>query len=151
MKIYLASDHAGFDLKETIKKFVQKEQYSVEDLGTHSGESVNWAEYGARAARMVSENPRETRGILICGSGIGMSMIANKFKDIRAALCHNSYTAEMSRKHNNANILTMGARILEPDQALNIVEIWLSTPFEGGRHQDRLDYMHHIIEKQNFK
>jgi ribose 5-phosphate isomerase B len=80
-----------------------------------------------------------------------MSMIANKFKDIRAALCHNSYTAEMSRKHNNANILTMGARILEPDQALNIVEIWLSTPFEGGRHQDRLDYMHHIIEKQNFK
>jgi len=151
MKIYLASDHAGFELKESIKNYLLNNQYTVEDMGTHSRDSVNWAEYGAKAARLVSENAPESRGILICGSGIGMSMIANKFKKIRAALCHNIYTVEMSRKHNNANILTLGARILKTADALAMVKVWLNTPFEGGRHQDRIDYLHQTIEKQNLK
>lgn len=151
MKIYLASDHAGFELKESIKNYLLNNEYSVEDMGTHSRDSVNWAEYGAKAARSVSENAPDSRGILICGSGIGMSMIANKFKKIRAALCHNIYTVEMSRKHNNANILTMGARVLKTKDALAMVKVWLNTPFEGGRHQDRIDYLHQTIEKQNFK
>jgi ribose 5-phosphate isomerase B len=151
MKIYLASDHAGFELKENIKNYLLNNQYTVEDMGTHSGDSVNWAEYGAKAARMVSKNASDSRGILICGSGIGMSMIANKFKKIRAALCHDIYTTEMSRKHNNANILTMGARILKTEAALAMVKVWLETPFEGGRHQNRIDYMHQTIEQQNFK
>jgi ribose 5-phosphate isomerase B len=151
MKIYLASDHAGFELKENVKNYLLNNQYTVEDMGTHSGDSVNWAEYGAKAARMVSENASDSRGILICGSGIGMSMIANKFKNIRAALCHDIYTTEMSRKHNNANILTMGARILKTEAALAMVKVWLDTPFEGGRHQKRIDYMHQTIEGQNFK
>jgi ribose 5-phosphate isomerase B len=151
MKIYLASDHAGFELKETIKNYLLNNQYAVEDVGTHSRDSVNWAEYGARAARLVSENAPDARGILICGSGIGMSMIANKFKEIRAALCHSLYTVEMSRKHNNANILTLGARILKTEDALEMVKVWLETPFEGGRHQDRIGYLQQVIEKQNFK
>ena len=151
MKIYLASDHAGFELKESIKNYLQSQQYTVEDMGTHSRDSVNWAEYGARAARMVSENATDSRGILLCGSGIGMSMVANKFKKIRAAFCHDLYTVEMSRKHNDANILTLGARILKTEDALDMVKVWLNTPFEGGRHQDRLDYLHRKIEKKNFK
>lgn len=151
MKIYLASDHAGFELKESIKNYLLNNKYSVEDVGTHSSDSVNWAEYGAKAARLVSENAPESRGILICGSGIGMSMIANKFKKIRAALCHNIYTTEMSRKHNNANILTLGARTLKTADALTMVKVWLNTSFEGGRHQDRIDYLQQTIEKQNFK
>ncbi|MCK4835156.1 MAG: ribose 5-phosphate isomerase B [Candidatus Aminicenantes bacterium] len=151
MKIYLAADHAGFELKEVIKDFLRKNQHDYSDLGTHSNESVNWAEYGAKAAQKVSEDPETSRAVLICGSGIGMSMIANKFKKVRAALCHTTYTAEMSRKHNNANILTLGARILDQDEALKIVQTWLETSFEGGRHKTRIDYLHNHIEKQNFK
>jgi ribose 5-phosphate isomerase B len=151
MKIYLASDHAGFELKEIVKKFLQKSQYDCQDMGTHSAESVSWAEFGAKAAQKVSENPENTKGILICGSGIGMSMIANKFRGIRAAQCHDRYTAEMSRRHNNSNILTLGARILNKKKALRIVEIWLNTAFEGGRHQKRIEYLEQIIEKKNFK
>ena len=151
MDIILASDHAGFQLKEKIKGYLQKNGYFCNDLGTGSAESVNWAEYGALAARKVAESHGRARGILICGTGIGMSMIANKFKGIRAALCHDPYTAEMSRKHNNANILTLGARILKDRTAIKIVNLWLHTEFEGGRHQKRLDFLHRVIEQQNFK
>jgi len=151
MKIYLASDHAGFDLKEQVKNHLIKKKYLLEDLGTHSKEPVNWAEFGAKAAARVSKEPEESRAITICGSGIGMSMIANKFKKIRAALCNDEYAAEMSRKHNNANVLTMGARVLDLKKALKIVNIWLNTKFEGERHQKRISYMHDTIEKENFK
>ena len=151
MKLFLASDHAGFELKETIIDFLSKSGRDFSDLGTHSTESVNWVEYGARGARKVSENPEETRAILICGSGIGMSIVAHKFKNVRAALCHTPHDAEMSRKHNNSNVLTLGARILNPEKALKIVKAWLDTPFEGGRHQIRLDLLQNHIEKQNFK
>lgn len=151
MKIYLASDHAGFELKNEVKRYLLQNNYNVEDLGTYSKEPVNWPEYGARAAGKVAEDPDNSKGIIICGSGLGMSMVANKFKNIRAALCHDEYTAEMSRKHNNANILNLGARILNNKKALKIVEIWLNTEFEGGRHQRRLDYLHNKIERDNFK
>jgi RpiB/LacA/LacB family sugar-phosphate isomerase len=151
MNIYLASDHAGFELKEEIKTYLSERDFTVEDLGTGSAESVNWAEYGAKAAGKVSQDPEHSKGILVCGSGIGMSIVANKFKGVRAALCGDPYAAEMSRKHNNANVLTMGARVTDKEKALEIVEIWLNTDFEGGRHQQRLDYLEGIVEKENFK
>ena len=152
MKIYLASDHAGFELKEKIKNHLLQINHTVEDMGTHSPlEPVNWAEYGALAAQKVSENPSETRAIIICGTGLGMSMVSNKFKNVRAALCNDEYTAEMSRRHNNANVLNLGARILKVKKALKIVDIWLKAEFEGGRHQIRLNHLHHIIEQKNFK
>ncbi len=152
MKIYLASDHAGFDLKEEIKKHLTERGLPLQDMGTDSPERANWAEYGAKAAAKVSENPDNAKGIIVCGSGIGMSMVSNKFKNVRAALCNDSYSAEMSRKHNNANVLNIGARTFtEPGKALEIVDKWLETEFEGGRHQTRIDFLHDIVEKNNFK
>jgi ribose 5-phosphate isomerase B len=153
MKIYLASDHAGFQLKEEIKKYLleNKGNFTVEDMGPTSGEPVNWAEYGAKAAGQVAKDPGNSRGIIVCGTGLGMSMVSNKFKNVRAALCCDEYSAEMSRKHNNANVLNMGARRIAVEKALRIVDIWLNTPFEGGRHQERLDYLLDTIEKNNFK
>ncbi|MCP5105073.1 MAG: ribose 5-phosphate isomerase B [bacterium] len=153
MKIYLASDHAGFQLKEAVKKYLEEKEthLTVEDMGTHSAESVNWAEYGAKAARKVSEDPENSRGIIVCGSGIGMSMVANKFRNVRAALCGDTNAAEMSRKHNNANVLNMGERVTDTETALQIVQKWLHTPFEGGRHQERLNHLHQVVENTNFK
>lgn len=150
MKIYLASDHAGFELKEKVEKFLLESGYSVEDMGTHSTESVSWAEYGAKAAAKVSKDPENARGIIICGSGIGMSMVSNKFSHVRAALCSDEYAAEMSRKHNNANVLNMGARVVDAETALRITDRWLHTDFEGGRHQTRLDHLQQV-EVNNFK
>jgi ribose 5-phosphate isomerase B len=151
MKIYLASDHAAFELKEEIKKHLLEQGRAVEDMGTGSPESVNWAEYGARAAAKVSKDPENSRGIIVCGSGIGMSMVSNKFKNVRAALCGDEYAAEMSRKHNNANVLNIGARVTGTEKALKIVDTWLNTGFEGGRHQTRLDFLRDQVEKNNFK
>jgi ribose 5-phosphate isomerase B len=151
MQIFLASDHAGFELKEEVRKFLLNKNFAVEDMGTSSTESVNWAEYGAKAAKMVSEDPENAKGIIICGSGIGMSMVSNKFRNVRAALCNDEYAAEMSRKHNNANVLNMGARVIDKEKALKIVDVWLNTEFEGGRHQKRLDYLQQTVEKENFK
>ena len=151
MKIYLGADHAGYELKEEIKHFLIRKKYDVEDCGTDSSASVNWADFGARAAVRVSEDPDGSVGVIICGTGIGMSMTANKFKNVRGALCYDEYTAEMSRRHNNANVLNLGARVLTKEEAVRIVEIWLNTPFDGGRHQTRLEFLHDNIERQNFK
>lgn len=151
MKIYLASDHAGFPLKEAIKEHLQKEKYWIQDLGTDSPEPANWVEYGARAAEQVSRNPGDSKGILICGTGLGMSMVANKYKGVRAALCNDEYSAEMSRLHNDANILTMGARILAVARAIRIVDVWLKTEFAGGRHQERLTFLKEKVEDLVFK
>ena len=152
MKIYLASDHAGFVLKNEIKKFLRQNNYFIEDLGTHSTElPVNWAEVGARAAKKVSQDPSNSRGIIICGSGLGMSMVSNKFKNVRAALCNDEYTAEMSKKHNDANVLNLGARVISTEKAIKIVDVWLNTEFEGGRHKIRLDYLLNTVERKNFK
>ena len=151
MKIYLASDHAGYKLKMTVKEHLEKKGYSIKDEGTYSEERANWAEFGAKAAKAVSEDPENSLGIIVCGSGIGMSMVSNKFRNVRAALCNDEYSAEMSRKHNNANVLNMGARLISSELAVKIVDIWINTSFEGGRHSERLAFMSDKVEENNFK
>ena len=138
MNIIIGSDHAGFDLKEQIKKFLSEKGYIVKDVGTFSHESVDYPLIAQEVAQNIAEK-KFTRGILLCGSGIGMSIVANRFKNVRAALCHNLYTVELSRRHNDANILTLGGRIIGSGMALEMVDIFLHTDFEGERHQRRLE------------
>lgn len=136
MKIALASDHAGFELKEAIKGFLL--EYDVTDFGTHSTESMDYPDTGFKAAEDVASGTFD-RGILICGSGIGMSIVANKVKGIRAALCNSVELARLSRQHNNANILVLQGRLISSKMAEEILKVWLSTEFEGGRHKRRID------------
>lgn len=143
MKIALAADHGGFQLKETIKEYLQKKGYEFLDLGTDSEDSVDYPNYGKACGEAVVSGQAD-RGIVCCGTGIGISIAANKVKGTRCALCTSEFMAEMSRKHNDANMLALGGRILDDDLALKIVEIWLSTEFEGGRHQRRVDLINSI-------
>ena len=147
-KIAIGSDHRGFSIKEDLKTVLEKAGHTVEDMGTFSTESADYPEFARKVASSVSQN-KCTRGVLICGSGIGMSIAANKFPGVRAALCYNAEAAKMSRLHNNSNILVLGesAGAQTAREALNV---WLETPFEGGRHQKRLDIIREI-EKENFK
>jgi ribose 5-phosphate isomerase B len=139
MKIVIGCDHGGFELKEVIKKFLSNEmKVTPDDVGTFSNDSVDYPDIGIKVAKKVQSGEFE-RGILICGTGIGMSIVANRFPKIRAALCHDTYTARMSREHNNSNILAIGGRITEENLAKEIVRIWLASKFQGGRHQRRLD------------
>jgi len=147
MKISIGSDHAGFELKEIIKDHLQKKGYEVVDKGTYSKESVDYPLFGEAVGRSVSEGETD-RGIVICGTGIGISISANKIKGVRAALCTNEYMARMSRKHNDANVLALGSRVLGIDLALSIVDTFLSTDFEGGRHERRVHLIQNI-EKIN--
>jgi len=145
MKIALGADHAGFPLKEKIKEFLQSKGYEVIDMGTHSTESVHYPDFAKKVALAVQRGEAD-RGILICGTGIGMSITANKFKGIRAALCTNEYMARMSRRHNDANVLCLGERVLGVELALSIVEAWLEEEFEGGRHEVRVKL---ILDMEN--
>ena len=146
--IVIASDHAGVALKTRIVRLLREELgYEVADLGAFSEDSVDYPDYGAKVGEAVSTGQAE-RGVLICGTGIGMSIIANKFHGVRAALCHNELTARLSREHNDANVLVLGERVLGSDVALHIVRQWFETPFEGGRHQRRVDKIAEI-ERQN--
>jgi ribose 5-phosphate isomerase B len=138
MKIIIGSDHAGFDLKEQIRDFLSGKGYHVKDVGTFSHESVDYPLIAQEVAKNITEK-KFSRGILLCGSGIGMSITANRYKNVRAALCNDMNTVELSRKHNDANILVLGGRIIDPGLALEMVEIFLHTDFEGGRHQRRLN------------
>ncbi len=138
MKIAIASDHGGFDLKEQVKVWLQEMGHEVEDFGCHSKESCDYPDFGAAAARAVASGQCE-RGIVICTTGIGISITANKVKGIRCALCSEPWSAEMTRRHNNANMLAMGAGAVGPLLARRIVETFLTTEFEGGRHQRRVD------------
>ena len=139
MDIIIGSDHAGFDLKEEIRKFLsEKGYYSVKDIGTFSHVPVDYPIIAREVAKNITEK-KFTKGILLCGSGIGMSITANRFRNVRAALCHNLYTVELSRKHNDANILVLGGRVLGSSLALEMVDLFLHTDFEGGRHQRRLE------------
>ncbi|RLB96443.1 MAG: ribose 5-phosphate isomerase B [Deltaproteobacteria bacterium] len=138
MKIIVGSDHAGYSMKEKVKTFLQDRGIMVEDVGTYSEKSVDYPDFGKKVARKVSDG-RFERGILICGTGIGMSMVANRFKGVRAALANDLFSAIMSRRHNNANILVMGGRLIGDTLALQLVDAWLETPFDGGVHQRRLD------------
>ncbi len=137
MKIIIGSDHAGFDLKQEIKRHLKDLNYEFEDLGCYSKESCDYPDYGFKVAERVAKE--NGKGILICGSGIGMSIAANKVKGVRAALCQNEEEAKLSREHNNSNILCLGARIISPENAKNIVKIWLETKFSGEeRHERRI-------------
>ena len=136
--IIIGCDHAAYTLKEKIKADVVEKGFNVEDVGTNSEKSVDYPDFGKKVASMVS-NGNFKRGLLLCGTGIGMSMVANKFSHVRAALCTEPFSAEMSRRHNDSNILVMGGRMTGETLALEIVRVWLETPFDGGRHQARLD------------
>ena len=138
-KIYIASDHAGYPLKERIiKDYLIKKKINFSDLGTQSEDSVDYAEFGHAVGNAI-KNSIINRGIVICGSGIGISIAANKVKGVRAALCFTKEHAEMSRRHNDSNILALGARMKGGDKILDIVDKWLTTDFEGDRHQRRIE------------
>ncbi len=144
MKIALAADHGGFELKETVKSYLQEKGYEILDLGcSNAEESVDYPNYGKACGEAVTKGDAE-RGIVVCGTGIGISIAANKVKGIRCALCTSVFMAEMASKHNNANLLSLGGRTLEPELALHIVDVWLTTEFEGGRHQRRVDLLDRI-------
>ena len=138
MKIALGCDHGGYELKQFIMKTLEKLGYEYEDFGCYSLESCDYPDFGAAAARAVAEGKCD-RGIVICTTGIGISIAANKIKGIRCAHCADCLEAEMTRRHNNANVCTMPARFISTDTAREIVDIFLNTEFEGGRHQARID------------
>ena len=136
-KISLSSDHAGFKLKEIIKKSLIKKKIKVMDLGPKSNKSVDYPDYAKKVAKNII-NKKSDLGILICGSGTGMAMSANKFKKIRAAVCYNKASTRLSRQHNNANIMALGARLTKKTDAIKLVNVFLNTKFEGGRHLRRV-------------
>lgn len=139
-KIAIGSDHGGFNLKNTIIKHLEALGHEVQDFGTYSTDSCDYPVYAKAVSNSVAKGENE-KGILVCGSGIGVSIVANKVKGIRAALCHESHSAMLSRLHNNANVLCLGERITGESLALDIVDVWLKSEYEGGRHQRRIDMM----------
>jgi len=138
MKIAIGSDHAGFPLKEVLRAYLLEKQVEVLDQGCFGLESVDYPVFAEKVGRTVTSGEADL-GVLVCGTGIGISMAANKIQGIRAALCHNSYASEMARLHNDANVLCLGARVLGEGVALHVLERFLQTEFEGGRHQRRVD------------
>ena len=136
-KIYISSDHAGFKLKETIKEYLRNKKVNFEDLGPKDDSSVDYPEYAHKVAKRVKLK-KSNFGILVCGSGTGMNIAANKHKNIRAAQCFNIKSTKLSRLHNDANIITLGSRLLKKKNVLNIINVFLNTKFEGGRHSKRI-------------
>lgn len=136
-KIALGSDHGGFELKVEIKKYLEAKGYEVLDFGTNDGSSVDYPDYAKPVGKAVVSKEADC-GILICGTGIGISIAANKIEGIRAALCHNVWTTRLTREHNDANVLCMGGRVIGPGIALEMVDVFLDTEFEGGRHATRV-------------
>ena len=137
-RIALGADHAGFQAKETVKKYLESAGYVVDDAGTGSEESVDYPDFAAKVARRV-EQGQDDLGILVCGTGIGMAMAANKIGGVRAAVAHDTVTARMSREHNDANVLALGARVLNEHQIIEVTKSFLAAQFAGGRHQRRID------------
>lgn len=138
MKIAIASDHAGYDLKAAIAQYLDRIGIPYDDLGSAAGEKVDYVDFGASAVERVLARECD-RAILFCGTGLGMAIVANKFKGIRATPCWDEYTARVSRSHNNSNCLTLGGRVLSVEKAIPIVDVWLKTEFEGGRHERRIE------------
>lgn len=143
MTIPIASDHAGFPAKEKIISILKKSGLEVLDLGTHSEESVDYPEYARKVAGLV-DSKKYPLGVLVCGSGQGMCMVANKYKNVRAALVYSLASAKLTRQHNNANILCLPGRELSDEQLSDIIQMWFNTPFEGGRHQQRVDKISNV-------
>ncbi len=146
MKIVIGADHAGYELKDKIKQHLQQQGIDVQDEGTSSPDAVDYPDYARLVAHGVA-GQRADLGILVCGSGIGMAIAANKVDGIRAANVSSEYEAQMSREHNNANVITLGARILDTDEAFRIVDKWLNTKFVGGKHERRVEKIM-AIEKE---
>ena len=136
--IALGADHAGWELKEALKAWLIENGHQILDFGTHSPDSVDYPDYALQVAESVASGKAE-RGLLVCGTGIGMAMTANKIPGVRAALCSDPFAARMSREHNDANVLTLGGRLMDEELGLEILQMWLATPFAGGRHARRLD------------
>ena len=149
MKIALASDHAGYDLKKAVADDLAARGVPHIDLGCGPGEKVDYVDFAAKAARAVQSGECD-RAILVCGTGIGMAVVANKLKGLRATPCWDDYTAAMTRAHNDSNCLTLGGRVLAPGDGVRFVRIWLETPFEGGRHAARIDKIREI-ESRSFR
>lgn len=145
-KIIIGCDHSAYEMKETVKAFLIENEYKVNDIGAFNGESVDYTDFGFKVAGEVSRG-NYCRGVLICGTGIGMSIVANRFPGVRAALCGDLFSTIMSRRHNDANILVMGARVIGEGLALELVRTWLGTSFEGGRHQKRVEKIDRIDMK----
>ncbi len=143
MKIALGSDHAGFELKEIIKKELEQMKIEFFDCGPYDDSPVDYTDFAAAVCKMIQEKKAE-RGILICGTGIGMSIAANKHKGILASLVDNTYSAEMTRRHNDSNVLVLPGRLIGKDLAKAILKIWIETPYEGGRHDKRLQKIREI-------
>ncbi|MDR0552256.1 MAG: ribose 5-phosphate isomerase B [Spirochaetaceae bacterium] len=141
--IVIANDHTGLELKNEIKKFFEERGLAYKDIGTNTPERTDYPLWGWRAAKLVASGECE-RGVIICGTGVGISLAANKVKGIRCVVCTDCYTAQLSRLHNNSNMLALGARVLGTGLARLITEIWLDTPFEGGRHKPRVDMLREI-------
>lgn len=143
MKIAIGCDHGGYELKLAVKKHLEEKGYEVVDYGCHSTESVDYPVYGEKVGRAVAGGECEL-GVLICGTGIGISLAANRVKGVRAAVCSEPYSAEMTRRHNNANIIAFGARVVGEGTAMTIVDAFLGAKFEGGRHARRVDMLEAI-------
>jgi len=142
-KIAIASDHGGFDLKKSMITYLLNKGWEIDDLGPANTDSVDYPDYGIKLAESIIDKKVE-RGIVICGTGVGMSIVVNRFPGIRGTLCSDVYTAKMCREHNDSNILIMGGRVIGEGLAAEIVDTWLNTEFEGGRHQRRLDKINEI-------
>ncbi len=141
--VYIGSDHAGFSAKQKTAEYVRSLGYTVRDLGTDSEESVDYPDYGVKVGNKVRKN-KESCGIIFCGTGIGISIAANKVPGIRAALCTSPFHVEMARRHNDANILAMGARVSSFEEIKKMIDKWFATPFDGGRHEKRVKKIHSL-------
>ena len=136
MKIIIGSDHAGYNLKEQLKMSLIEQGYEIEDIGCQNGNRCDYPNISQQLCKKIDQN---VRGILICGTGIGMSIQANRYKHIRCGVCHDTYTAEITRKHNNANVIAIGSRVVNNIKASDIIDVFLTTEFEEGRHEDRIN------------
>lgn len=148
-KIFIASDHAGFNAKSALISFLESQDYQIVDLGTNSEERVDYPKYSELMANAIQPDPENTQGILICGSGIGICMAANKYAGIRAALCKSSVEARLARQHNNANVLCLDGRLSSDDSREDITKSWLEASFEGGRHLERVNMFTNLGTKIN--
>ncbi len=146
VKIAIAADHGGYKLKQEIIKYLEQQGYQYKDFGTYSEESVDYPDYALPVARAVASGEFD-RGIICCGTGIGVCIVANKVPGVRAALCHDTFSAQASREHNNANVLTLGERVIGSGLALQIVETWLQSQFAGGRHARRVEKINRIEQE----
>lgn len=147
MKIAIGCDHGGITLKDSIVNYLEERGVQIEDFGTFGTDSVDYPDFAYKVARSVADGKAD-KGILMCGTGIGISIAANKVNGIRCALCHNTDTAKLTAMHNDSNVLAMGGRVIDADTAVNIVKTWLDTPFEGGRHINRINKISEIEKKE---